>query len=326
MNNRIEKPKQSTEALIYKLRDQKGVAFRLINEEEARQYIAEKNNYLRAASYRKNYEKHQSGKNKGKYIDLDFAYLVELARIDMGLRECLLPMCIDIEHALKVTIISNVENNPLEDGYSIVERFLKDNPDILHNIAGKAESIFTGDLIQKYFNLCYVFDKENGTIRTEIQAVDCPIWVLVEILAFKDFMRLLDFYNGKYPGRIAYQRKLLNTVRSLRNACAHNNCIMLSMRPGSTQPNSAVSRYIAQIPAIGKEERKNKLASRPLYEIACLLIVYDQVVSEHVKEAGLSRLKSYIHGRMYEHIDYFQGNQVISTAFGFLQKVVDNLI
>ena len=323
MSNKTEKPKKSAKELIQMLRDQKGVLFDLMCEDEAERYLIDRNNYLRTASYRKNYEKRQTGPNKGKYIGLDFAYLAELSRIDLGLREILLQMCIDIEHALKVALVSDVERNSAEDGYEIVNSFLNLNPDILHNIAGKAESIFTGDLIRKYFDLCYVFEGEY--IRTEIAAIDCPIWVLVEILAFKDFLRLLSYYESVYPGRILYHAKLLNTVRSLRNACAHNNCILLSVRPGSTSPNYIVSRYISQIDTVGKEERKNKLTCRPLYEIACLVMEYDTLVSDHVRRQGVEKLKNFVHGRMAEHSDYFADNQVLSTSFGFIRKVVDNL-
>lgn len=71
---------------------------------EAETYLHERNNYLRTTSYRKNYDKHMTGDNAGKYIQLDFAHLVELSRLDMYLRTHLLQMCIDIEHAYALLI------------------------------------------------------------------------------------------------------------------------------------------------------------------------------------------------------------------------------
>ena len=323
MNNTTGKPKCSAHDLILMLRDQKGVTFNIIDETTAEQYLSTRNNYLRTASYRKNYDKHRSGENIGKYIQLDFAYLVELSKLDMYLRAVLLQMCIDIEHALKVTLVSDLESNSAEDAYSIVQDFLNQYPDILTNITHKADSIFTGDLIQKYFDLCYVFSP-NGTIRTEIASVDCPVWVLVEILAFKDFLRFLAFYDKKYPGRIAFNNRLLNTVRSLRNACAHNNCILMSMRPGTTQPNSMVSQYVSHIPSVKKEERQKKLSCRPLYEIVSLLMEYTVLVSDDVRTHRLLQLKDFAHSRMMDHFDYFRSNQPVSTSFLFLQKIIDH--
>ena len=59
------------------LRDEKGIQFNIMSEEQAVEYFSRRNNYLRTASYRKNYPKHIAGPNEGKYINLEFAYLSE---------------------------------------------------------------------------------------------------------------------------------------------------------------------------------------------------------------------------------------------------------
>ena len=124
MNNRTDKPMRSPQELVKMLKEEKGVVFEQMNETDAVAYLSERNNYLRTASYRKNYDKHQTGENAEKYIHLDFAYLAELSRLDMYLRTHLLQMCIDIEHALKIAVISDIERNVAEDGYTIVDAFL----------------------------------------------------------------------------------------------------------------------------------------------------------------------------------------------------------
>lgn len=323
MSNRIDKPMRSPADLVTMLKDDKGITFTYMDTAEAEAYLSDRNNYLRTTCYRKNYDKHQSGANEGKYIQLDFAYLVELSRLDMYLRSHLLQMCIDIEHALKVAVITDIEKNTAEDGYTVVEDFLGQNPDVIGSISKKVDSVFTGDLINKYFELCYVFDT-NGNVRTEILRVDCPVWVLVEVLAFKDFMRFLRFYTDLYPGRMSVNHKLLNTVRNLRNACAHNNCLLTSLRPGTTQPTSVVSHRVASIATVAKEERKNKLSCRPLFEMVCLLMEYETWVSEPLRRRRLDALKKFAHGRLVSHAGFFSGNQVVSTSIAFLQKIIDN--
>ena len=74
MSNKIDKPKQAAPQLIES------------TEEKAAEYLTDKNNYLRTAAYRKNYQKYNNGSNIGKYIDLDFSYLQELSTIDMHFR------------------------------------------------------------------------------------------------------------------------------------------------------------------------------------------------------------------------------------------------
>lgn len=322
MSNRTDKPLRSSAELIAMLKEEKGITFNYMDTSEAEAYLTDRNNYLRTASYRKNYDKHRSGEKVGKYIHLDFAYLVELSRLDMYLRSHLLLMCIDIEHALKVAVVLDIERNDTEDGYSIVNDFLAENHYVLDSIAHKANSVFTGDLIQKYFDIRVV--SGNNKMRTEILRIDCPVWVLVKILAFKAFLRFIDFYTNRYSSRMSVDIKLLNTVRNLRNACAHNNCILVSLRAGSTRSTPVVSQRIAKISTIAYEERKNKLSCRPLFEIACLLIEYEHWVAEPLKSRRLKALKEFANGRMISYMGFFSGNPVISTAIFFLKKMIDN--
>lgn len=325
ISNRIQKPKKSAHELVEMLRDEKGVLFTLMTEADAENYLSNKNNYLRTASYRKNYDKHQTGENKGKYINLEFAYLTELSSLDMAFRTLILPMCIDIEHALKVKIVSAVESNPNEDGYTICDEFLAENPHIWESIEEKADSIFTGELIDKYFNLCYVFNSSDPSrVRTRIQSCDCPIWVLVEIIGFNSLIKFISFFNRKYPKSITIDPKILNPVRSLRNACAHNNCLLNNMRPCSTQPSPTISNFVSGIPTVAKEERKKKLACRPLFEFTCLMYLYEKIVSESVRSRRMAELKNFADNRISEHADYFAGNQIISTSLAFVKKLVDN--
>lgn len=191
-----------------------------MSETEAAEYLSKRNNYMRTASYRKNYAKHETGAQVGKYINLDFAYLAELSNIDFYLREHLLKMCIDIEHALKVALLAEIEQNPQEDGYKIVCDFLEKYPQVKRSIEQKADAIFTGDLINKYFNLCYVVDSRTNACTIKIINVDCPVWVLAEIISFGDLIKLCEFYSTNYRQffAVALDRNIINPVKSLRNA------------------------------------------------------------------------------------------------------------
>lgn len=50
------------------LKDEKGITFSIMSETEAAEYLSKRNNYMRTASYRKNYAKHETGAQVGKYI------------------------------------------------------------------------------------------------------------------------------------------------------------------------------------------------------------------------------------------------------------------
>lgn len=130
MSNIETKPVLTSAQLIQKMKEEKGISFSLVSESEAEEYLFNVNNFLRTASYRKNYQKYQKGYNTGKYIDLDFAYLKELSTIDMHFRMEVIHLCIDIEHALKVKILQKVETANI-DGYSVVRDFLARNEKIV---------------------------------------------------------------------------------------------------------------------------------------------------------------------------------------------------
>ena len=64
----ITKPRLSLEGQVEHLK-QKGVLFNIMDEEAAKEYLTQNNNYFKLTAYRKNYDKHPDGENKGKYIN-----------------------------------------------------------------------------------------------------------------------------------------------------------------------------------------------------------------------------------------------------------------
>ena len=114
MGNKTDKPKQTALQLVMKMKNEKGIQFKYTSESKAENYLANVNNYLRTAAYRKNYQKHTKGINNGKYIGLDFAYLQELSTIDMHFRFIVSKMSLDIEHDLKVQMLKNIEKRGVD--------------------------------------------------------------------------------------------------------------------------------------------------------------------------------------------------------------------
>lgn len=135
MSNRSLKPKKNVKEIVKKMKIDKGIAFNYINEEDATEFLSSINNYLRTASYRKNYIKYTNGPNVGKYIGLDFAYLVELSIIDMHYRFMVQKMCSDIEHSICVQLIKDIEDNEDKDGYDVAKAFLDGHRSEIRKIA-----------------------------------------------------------------------------------------------------------------------------------------------------------------------------------------------
>lgn len=103
----------------------KNITFNYITEEEAMEYLSNNNNYYNVTSYRHNFPRYTSGEKKGKFLKLDFAYLKDMAIIDMLLRNILFKMVLDIEHYLKMKILKEIESIPQENGYRVVNLYLQ---------------------------------------------------------------------------------------------------------------------------------------------------------------------------------------------------------
>lgn len=242
----------------------------------------------------------------------------------MYLRTLVLKMCLDIEHSLKVALIADVAVNDEEDGYTIVEQFINKNEYILTDIYYKSNSTYVGDLIKKYFEF-ECFEDENGKKNISLKKNDCPIWAFMEIITFGDFTKFYSSYYELYPLGVNYTG-ILNSVKSLRNACAHNNCIIHNLRKGASIPTAKISQFVSSIPSITKSERKSVLSVRVVFELTSLIYLYDKVVFEPVKKYGLMQLYDLFNNRMTKHANYFEKQDIVKSAYRFLKKVVDFLI
>ncbi len=274
MKNINSKPKQTAGQLVTKMKIEKGIYFKYISETEAEDYLTNINNYLRTASYRKNYQKYTNGINKGKYIDLDFAYLQELSTLDMHFRFIVMKMCSDIEHDLKVKILKDIENDTTTDGYDIVKDFLSNNIYIIGKLEATSTSPFTGSLVNKYFSIQQMKNPLSQKFENKIIAYDdCPVWVLLELLTFGDFIRFYHFY---YSSRNFSKLSMstINLIKHLRNASAHNNCIFSDLTAGTSRAPREISQEISKITCISSNQRKKKLSCRPVLEFTCLLYAY----------------------------------------------------
>ena len=322
MGNKQDKPKQTAHQLVAKMKNEKGILFNYTSEAEAEFYLANINNYLRTAAYRKNYQKYRKGNKKGKYICLEFAYLQELSTIDMHFRFIISKMCSDIEHDLKVQMLRDIESDSTTDGYDIVKNFLNQNTYIVRKLEATSSSPFTSDLIHKYFTIQKIYNSEKHKYENHIIAYDdCPVWVLLEMLTFGDFIRFYEYY---YCSRnlTTLTISIINLVKSLRNGVAHNNCILANLSHGTSSAPPEISQAVSVIPSISATQRKKKLSCRPMLEFVCLLYVYKAVVSNNVTYHRIQELKTLFFDRMLTNKEFFKSNELIKSNYNFACKII----
>ncbi len=295
----------TSEELIKHMED-KGITFNLISRSGAKEFLENNNYYMKLASYRSNYKKRKTGKRAGQYIGLDFAYLRELSTIDMRLRYIIFQMALDIEHYMKVRFLKEIENNPEEDGYKIIQKFIaKDNNfKDLKKIQAHKASAYCKDLIDKYYPYF-------------------PAWVFVELISFGELAFLCNFYSDFY-GVDIWDRILLNSVKDIRNACAHSNCLINNLVPGNNVAHQSVVNRVKQIKSISEASRDKKLSNKCIYDFVCLIYAYDEIVTSPVaKQKRYDELEELFENRMQRNKEWFENNKTITSSFSFVKKIID---
>ncbi|NDJ28055.1 MULTISPECIES: Abi family protein [unclassified Campylobacter] len=219
------KPKLSLDEQI-KHMEAKGIQFNIINQNEAKDILSSRTYYFKLKSYAKIYNKD----NLGRYVDLEFAYMYEISKIDVALRSFILDVALAIEHLAK-TLLLNDFNQSNEDGYSIIERFLDSE-----------EGQNTQKTIESYLNGVNLHSGGNYALVQKYHN-QMPIWVLIEIISFNNFIKLLTFYQKDTNRKIIQNQnnkdiKLedrLDSTKWLRNLSAHSNCILIKILDTTTR-------------------------------------------------------------------------------------------
>lgn len=307
----IAKPKISLGGQIEHLKE-KGVLFNIMNEAEAKDYLAQHNNYFKLTAYRKNYDKHPAGENKDKYINLEFAYLVDIAVIDMKLRYIIVHMALDLEHHTKLQLLRKIDEYD-EDGYQVVQDYIdsldeKQRKIFDSEINRNKGNIYCGDIIAKY----------DGAF---------PIWAFIEIVPFGRLVAFYGFCADRFADKSmkdTFYRLL--TCKEIRNASAHSNCILnnLKAKTAAHGTNAAVTSALMAIEGMNTNFRKNRMSNARIQQVVTLLYTHKYMVeSEGIKQSESLELQK-IMDRIDKNYDYYKTNPMIKGTFDFLKLVVDS--
>ena len=307
----IVKPKLSLDGQIEHLKE-KGVLFNIMDEAEARDYLGQHNNYFKLTAYRKNYDKHPAGENKDKYINLEFAYLVDIAVIDMQLRYRIVHMALDLEHHTKLQVLRKMDEYN-EDGYQVVQDYIdsldeKQRKIFDSEINRNKGNIYCGDIIAKY----------EGAF---------PVWAFIEIVPFGRLVAFYGFCADRFSDKSmkdTFYRLL--TCKEIRNASAHSNCILnnLKAKTAAHSTNAAVTLELMKIKGMNTNFRKNRMSNARIQQVVTLLYTHkDMVESEGIKRSESEDFKK-IMERVDKNYDYYNTNPMIKGTFDFLKLVVDS--
>lgn len=247
---------------------QKGVAFELCSEEEAADYLRDKCNFFKLASYRKLFSKYEGGPRDGRYVDLDFGQLRLLAALDQELRHALLGMTLDIEHFQKVTLLREMEDRG-EDGYAIVADYMASlttaNREYrLRELKMSGRSPYSSSLYAKY----------SG---------DMPAWAFLELTSFGTLIDFVRFCARRWSDRrLEASHYDLKRVKSVRNCAAHGSCLINCFAERGAARGSASSGVSRRVAAVGipKATRRKWMGNTAMQEVATALVAHSGLVPE----------------------------------------------
>ena len=139
----------------------------------------------------------------------------------------------------------------------------------------------------------------------KLESENYAIWNLIEVLSFGDFVRLYTLYDREYGNHNKGLIQCLYAVRCLRNAAAHNNCLLNSLRLPYT--------------------RKIHSSYPVIHDFVAMLYVYKKIVSSpRTAEHFTKELHDLFDIRMKRHSNYFESNECISSAYHFMKTVIND--
>ena len=299
----------------------KNIKFELISEDKAEQYLHDNNNYYNVTSYKNNFEKYMiDGVFINKYIDLDFAYLKDLAIIDHRVRLLFFKMIIDIEHYLKIRILNLIENIEDEDGYRIVNLYLEKDfidekfPKKVHNSIFKKVG---SEYYQKIFSK-YDIDKDK-------KLENIPVWEFLEIITFGELINFYEFFSKEYQLKKEIKNIfILREIVKLRNAVAHNSCVLcdLDKKDNEYAPDFKIVNYLNSC-GIGKETRDNKLSNSRIKQMTYTLYMFNEIVtSEGVKRNVITDINELFYERIILHKEYYNNNELLKSIYAYFDKII----
>ena len=300
MTNQSLKPMlNSTELIAHML--SKGITFEAISQNEATTILNKVNYYFKVTAYRSNFPKNTAG----QYENLDFAYLIDLASIDMQLRDYLLNLSLDIEHGLKVMLLNLIANDPAEDGYQIVQDFKVDHQSAYdQTLTYLRKNRYSQDLYTKH--------------RDHL-----AIWTFLEIATFGTLSMFVDFYLERTQTKsVRKVHTYLKYSKNIRNACAHSNPLLINLfseKEFLRHPSSAV-----QLAAHQMAIPINRLSDLKINDLVSLFYLHQLLqspkMSRHRYQEGLDLINRY-----HRHEDWYAHNLKLTTFFNLFGQLVEYL-
>lgn len=289
--------------------ESKGIKFDIFNKEDTEIFLLYNTYYTKILSYAQNYPII----GEEKYYGLEFAFLVELSTLDMYIRRFVIRLCLDIEHSLKTQIMRDCYENENEDGYEIVNLFLKSNPFIKEKIDDEYDKIIKKQFQCTYLDQIYINHYPNFSL-----------WEIVEILTLGDFSILYSLYYDNNDS-FSYS-KFLQPVRKIRNICAHNSCLIDSLKMNDKNQITPTREITSFLGSFMGQAMKRKVETAVIHDLTSVFYLFDKIVkSKKMKEHTYREALELLNNRIIYKKEYFNKQDNLKSAYNYFHTLVTHL-
>lgn len=282
----------------------KNIKFNIIDEFKALNYLKYCNNYYNIISYETYFEKYYiNNKFVDKYVNLDFAYLIDLSEIDFELKSILFKMVTIIEHHLKLRILNLFECYKIKDEEVLIHEFLNedinDEKRVYNNILNKVDDI----------------DIEN-----------IPINRFFELITFGDLIKFYNYFIKKYKIKKEYKNiYILKEVKNLRNEVCHNGNILstLNKKEKIKTLNYDIYKYLNKC-HINKDNYIEKLKNSTIKMLTYTLYMFNYiVVDKNIKDKIKSDINDLFYKRVIKNNIYYKNNKFLKSVYDYFNKIIE---
>jgi len=144
-------------------------------------------------------------------------------------------------------------------------------------------------------------------------------------MSLGQFTELYALFYNRNNFKDSYANMLL-PVKILRNAAAHNNCLINRLKPPysrSINPSYKLRDELTQNVGLSKKQLEKKLVHPAIHDFATLLYLYSRIVPCPAREHAFANVKHLFEYRMLRHKDFYEKNEVLKSSYDFVRKIAN---
>lgn len=146
------------------------------------------------------------------------------------------------------------------------------------------------------------------------------LWEIVEVISFGEFIDLYQRYYLSYPSKNDDFSSYLWSIKFLRNAAAHNSCLLNSLKAPyhvTIHKNKEMQFEVSKIKAISPNAREKWLNNPVIHDFIILVFVFVKLIKDRRIKLAFSYFFAYTIYEEQKNFRFFHGNgaRTISAFF-----------